>query len=99
MAKNPEIIENGAGEQLYLMDIHTETAKKVLAIGKKYNIAVKRRQKEQRVEVELKTEIRELVRKLNYTPLPDGSMKLSLEGTEVTVTPKEEKVTIKFKDE
>ena len=97
--EDPKIIENDSGDQCYLFDIHTEEAKAILELGKKYKVAVARRQKEQKKEVEFKTAIREAVRKLEYPALPDGSIRLTMGETEVTVKPTEESVTIKFKEE
>jgi len=100
MAKDgPKTVENDAGEQLYLMEIHAPEAKAILAVGEKYNNAVSKRVSALKKEVELKDEIRQLVRKLKYTPFPDGSIKLSFGNTEIVVTPNDESVKVKTKKE
>jgi hypothetical protein len=95
----PKVTELESGEQGYLMEIHDDKAKGVLAIGKKYLAAVQKRLAAGRKEVTLKGEIRDYIRGLEYKPLADGCVRISIEGTEICVSPQDDKITIKEKSE
>jgi hypothetical protein len=95
----PETELNDAGDLMYLFPVHSPAAKEILKLGQRYNDAVSKRTKALAKEIELKTEIRAKVKQLGYPPLPDGSIRLSMDGTEISVTPQDEKVKVKVKDE
>lgn len=83
----------------FLMEIHDENAKKIIAKGKLYKKAQKERLKFGKKEAELKEELRQLIHELNYAPLEDGVIRLNFEGLIVSIEPRNELVKVTLKDE
>lgn len=93
MSKKKE--ETEVGEQMELMDVSPEKAKPIVATGrvlKKLQVA---RASAQDKENRQKAIFLNLVEEANIQRLPDGKIKFHYDGLTVTVTPKQESVSIK----
>lgn len=91
--------EQEAGEQLLLMDIHTEGAKKILAKVKAYKKVQKVRMDALVDETAKKQELLTLVHGLKYKPDAEGVIKFGIGDTVIKVTPSKETISVKIKAE
>lgn len=85
------------GEQLDLIDVKPENAKEILAAAKIYKKWMTKRVEALAKEKEQKQIVLELVHKANLEPLPGtgGKIKFEVDGTTITVTPRDELVQVK----
>jgi multidrug resistance efflux pump len=97
MAKNQKN-ESAAGEQLDLIEVAPENAKKIVAVARKYKSAQAERLAALEVEVAEKQNLLELVRQAKL-PLVDGKIKFKTDGYIITVTPRDELVKVKNEGE
>lgn len=84
------------GKQLDLIDVKPKQSKKILAVANDYKEAVSERQGWLAQEVKLKTELLDLIKKENLTPLKDGVIRFDIDGTVISVTPRDELVKVKL---
>lgn len=85
----------GGGEQLDLIDVLPEKAKPIIKQAKilrKLQIARASAQDKENVE---KATLLNLVEKARIPRLPDGKIKFTYDGVTLTITPKQESVSIK----
>lgn len=87
------------GDQLMLMDIHTEEAKKILAKVKAYKKVQKVRMAALADETAKKQELLALVHGLEYKPNAEGIIKFGIEDTVIKVTPSKETISVKINAE
>ena len=87
------------GEQLDLIDVHPEQAKKIIKVARAYKKAQSERIEFLNVEKKKKQELLDLVKQENLTPLEDGIIKFEVDGAKICVTPRDELIQVKFKDE
>jgi hypothetical protein len=88
-----------AGEQMPLIEVSPEHSKEIVRVAKAYRKSVTNRQNELANEVELKQKLMGLINEEHLQRLPDGTIKFSVEGYIITVTPRDEKVTVKEESE
>ncbi len=84
-----------AGEQRDLIDVAPENFKKMIPVAKAYRKTVKERVALTNKETELKQKLLQMVHEANLTRLSDGKVKFKCEGYVVTITPTDEKISIK----
>jgi hypothetical protein len=85
------------GDQLELIDVAPKNARPIIEVAREYKKAMLMRLKYGNREVELKKKIRELVNNAGLQRLKDGSIRFEYDGVTVSVTPQDEKVTVKEK--
>ena len=73
----------------FLIDVHPENEKKIIAKAKAYKRALIARQAASGEEVALKGQLLELIKAANLQPMEDGKIKLLLHGFKITVTPRD----------
>ncbi len=88
-----------SGEQLMLMDIHTEEAKKILRKVKAYKKVQRVRMEALADETAKKQELLALVHKLKFKPDDEGIIKFGIDDTVIKVTPSKETISVKIKAE
>jgi len=96
MSKTKEKTE--VGEQMELIDVSPKKAKPIIAaarILKKFQIA---RASAQEKENKQKAILLNLIEEANIQRLPDGKIKFHYDGITLTVTPKQESVSVKEDD-
>ncbi len=91
--------KSSADEQGYLIDVHPENEKEILAKARAYRGAVIVRLEASKEEVELKSALLELVKDADLQPMADGKIKFSLDGLKITITPRDMLVQVKCADE
>lgn len=84
-----------SGEQLELIDVTPENLKKIIPIARAYRKIVKDRVQFTNKETELKNKLLQLVKDAELKRLPDGKIRFKCDGLTVTVTPCDEKISIK----
>ncbi len=82
------------GEQLDLIDVAPKNAKPIIAKAREYKVVVNKRVKLTAKEVQLKEEIKDMVRKAKLKPHEDGSTRFTYDGVTVQVTPCDAKVKV-----
>jgi len=82
-------------EQLDLINIQPENAKKILRAARAYKEAQKTRITALAEEVKEKGNVLTLVRSAKLTPLSDGTLKFTLDGVKISVKPRDELLTVK----
>lgn len=87
------------GEQLDLIDVAPENSKEIIKVAKRYKALQFERIQILADEIAAKKELLELVKKSNPQRLDDGKITFSLDGMTITVTPRDELVKVKEKDE
>lgn len=96
MQETVEETEAGeVGEQMELIDVAPEKAKPIIAaarILKRFQIA---RASAQEKENKQKAILLNLIEEANIQRLPDGKIKFNYDGITLTVTPRQESVSIK----
>lgn len=100
MAKKKEVEktekqEEKTGEQLDLIDVAPKKAKPIIVqakILKKLQIARASAQEKENIQ---KAILLNLIEEANIQRLPDGKIKFTYDGVTLTVTPKQESVSIK----
>ena len=80
----------------YLIEIHSPNTKKMLSAARRYKKAQKVRLQALDEETTAKHEIVELAKKEKLKPMEDGTVKMSLEGVKISITPRDELVKVKF---
>lgn len=96
MEKKKEKTE--VGEQMQLIDVSPKKAKPIIAaarILKKLQVA---RSSAQEKENSQKSKLLNLVEEANIQRLPDGKIKFTYDGVLLTITPKQESISVKEED-
>ena len=94
-----EEIEKTEGEQLDLIDIKPENAKEIIDAARIYKKAQTARLKALGEEVERKAEVLRLVKAADLQPLDGGKIKFKHDGFIISVTPRDELITVQEKEE
>jgi len=81
-------------EQLDLIDVQPENAKKILSIARAYKKAQQARLAALKEETDLKEKVLALVKDAKLQPLPDGTTKFKIDGMTISVKPRDELVRI-----
>ena len=84
-----------AGEQLDLIDVTPENAKKIIPIARAYRKVVAERVELTNKETELKKKILDLVKESKLPRLPDGIIKFKCDGLTIIITPSDDKIKVK----
>lgn len=87
-----------SGEQLDLIDVAPENAKEIITVAKSYKEFQTVRLAALKNETEQKDKIKEMVAAAGLQRLPDGKIKFSYDGFEFTLTPQDDKISIKEKE-
>jgi len=87
------------GEQLELIDVAPENSKEIIAEAKKYKKWQTQRMQALEEETASKQRLLELMKKADVQKLEDGKMKISVDNYTITVTPRDELIKVKEKDE
>ena len=98
MSKKQKNQTDKTGEQLDLIDVHPKDARPIIAaakILKKFQVT---RSSAQDKENNQKALLLHLVEKANIPRLPDGRIKFHYDGILLTITPKQESISIKEED-
>lgn len=90
-----EVETSASGEQLDLIDVTPENMKKMIPIARAYRKIVKDRVQFTNKETELKNKLLQAVKDANLKRLPDGRIRFRCDGLTVTVTPCDEKISVK----
>jgi len=90
-----EGVQSKAGEQLDLIDVTPENLKKILPVAKAYRKIVKERVGLTNKETELKNKLLGMIKEANMRRLSDGKIRFKHDGLIITVTPCDEKISIK----
>lgn len=91
--------ESLAGEQLDLIDVAPENAKKILGVAKRYRAAQTQRLAALESEVAEKQKLLELIKEANLQRLEGGKIQFRCDGLIITVTPRDELVKVKDENE
>jgi len=83
------------GEQMPLIDVSPEHSKEIVKIARAYRKSASERQSCLAEEVKLKNKLLALVKEEHLQRLEDGTIKFTVEGFTITITPRDEKVTVK----
>ncbi len=83
------------GEQLPLLDVTPENSKQIVTVARRYKAFVIDRQAVLEKEIAEKEKLLELIRKANLKRLEDGKIRFRVDGLLITVTPRDELVSIK----
>jgi len=86
-----------AGEQMDLIDVHPENAKKIIKAAEAYKDAQGRRISALAEEKKYKQKIIDLAEQAELKPLDNGKTKFSVDGAEICITPRDKLVQVKFK--
>lgn len=87
--------QSAAGEQLDLIDVTPENLKKIIPVARAYRKVVKERVEFTNRETALKTDLLNLIKEAKLKRLPNGNIKFKCDGLTITVTPTDEKISIK----
>jgi len=87
--------ETTAGEQLDLIDVAPENAKKIIAVARRYKEAQGQRIEALEREKTEKQKILDLVKEANLKRLDDGTITFKVDGMVIKVTPRDELVQVK----
>jgi hypothetical protein len=85
-------------EQLDLIDVAPESAKKIVGVARRYKAAQVQRIEILEQEVNEKQKLLALVKEAKLTPV-DGKIKFRCDGLIITVTPRDELVKVKDESE
>lgn len=88
----------GTGEQLDLIDVKPENAKPIIAAARLYKKLMGVRQKALAKEVVQKAEVLRLIKAAELQPLAGGKIKFEYDSVIISVTPRDELITVKDKD-
>lgn len=99
MAKTKETKTKGTGEQLDLIDVQPKNAKPIIQAARLYKEFQATRQAALVKEVEQKQRILELVKAAKLHPLDGGKIKFEYDNVMISITPRDELVTVKDKTE
>ena len=91
--KNVEV-----GEQMDLIDVTPKKAKPIIAAARILKRLQVARASAQDKENEQKAKLLNLVEEANIQRLPDGKIKFHYDGVTLTITPKQESVSVKEED-
>jgi len=97
--KNEKTETFDTDEQMDLMDVQPENAQEIIEAVKKYKKFQGARIKAGIKEVELKGIVKNLVKAAKLQPLEDGVTKLRFNHVEISITPRDEIIKIKYDDE
>ena len=87
--------QSAAGEQLDLIDVAPENLKKIIPVARAYRKVVKERVEFTNRETALKNELLNLIKEAKLKSLSNGKIRFKSEGLTITVTPTDEKISIK----
>ena len=87
------------GGQMDLLDVSPENIKAIVAEAKRYKAAQQQRIQFGNKEAESKQKILALLHDAKLQRLDDGKIRFQHDGLNITVTPRDEKVTVKMEDE
>ena len=87
--------QSTAGEQLELIDVTPENLKKIIPVARAYRKVVKERVEFTNRETALKADLLNLVKEAKLKRLPNGKIRFKSEGLTITITPMDEKISIK----
>jgi len=99
MAKKEKTETNESGEQLDLIDVQPENAKTIVHAARLYKKFQAARLTALDKEVEQKRQVLELVKAAKLQPLDGGKIKFEYDGVIISITPRDELVTVKDKTE
>ena len=89
--------EKNKGEQLDLIDVYPKNMKTIIAAAKKYKRLQADRLAALELEVEQKQKVLDLIHGAKFQTLDDGKIKFEYQGITITVTPRDELISIKEK--
>jgi len=96
MAKEKGKTKTGtSGDQLALIDVDPENMKSIIPIARRYKKVQAARLAALNEEVELKQKILKLAREAKLQRLDDGKIKFKCKGVVITITPQDDKVSVK----
>lgn len=84
-----------SGEQLPLIDVLPEDAKPIIEAAKLYKEYMLERITWSGKEVAQRNLVREMVAKAGFQRLPDGTIRFSHDGVTITITPQDDKISVK----
>jgi len=84
-----------AKQEEFLIDIHPENSKAIIACARRYKKAQSIRLDSLAEEKKEKVKLLELIREADVKPLEDGKIKFRLDGLRISVTPRDELVQIR----
>jgi uncharacterized radical SAM superfamily Fe-S cluster-containing enzyme len=87
--------QSTAGEQLDLIDVTPENLKKIIPVARAYRKVVKERVEFTNRETALKADLLNLVKEAKLKRLANGKIRFKSEGLTITITPMDEKISIK----
>ena len=85
-------------KQLPLIDVGPNNLKEIMPHIEAYRNALQERLAYGKEEVKHKVAILELVKESGLKPLPDGSIQFTCDGYKVTITPRDQLVSVKEED-
>ena len=97
--KESEQTSRQQGAQMDLIDVSPENIKAIVAEAKRYKVAQQQRIQFGNKEAESKQKILALLHDAKLQRLDDGKIRFQHDGLNITVTPRDEKVTVKLEDE
>ena len=97
--KKKEIEVKESGEQLDLIDFHPKNSEAIVATARLYKKFQVARMAAGDKEVEQKQKILELVKAENLQTLAGDKVRFELDGVLITITPRDELITVKDKSE
>ena len=87
--------KHASREQMDLIDVQPENAKAIIAEAKRYKAVQAERLKALEAETASKEKVLTLIKKANLQRLKDGTIRFKHDGFYITVTPRDELVTVK----
>ena len=96
---NPKKDKAKPGDQLQLIDVQPKNKAEILKAAEEYKKVRKVRIEFLEKEKTAKKEVLTLVRKAKMHPFADGSIAFMIDGVKISVTPRDELVQVKYKDE
>jgi outer membrane protein OmpA-like peptidoglycan-associated protein len=88
-----------SGEQGYLIDTQPKNKKEILATARAYKQAQAERQAALAKETELKNKLLEQIEASEIIPSEGGKIRFSLDGYQITVTPRDMLVSVQERNE
>ena len=98
MSKTKENTEVKVGEQMQLIEVHPKKAKPIMAAARILKRLQVARASSQEKENKQKAILLNLIEEANIQRLPDGKIKFHYDGITLTVTPKQESISVKEED-
>lgn len=83
------------GEQLALIDVAPKNAKPIIAVARRYKEAQAERIGALQEEIQLKSELIELIHKADLQRMKDGTIKFEYDGVQIQVIPRDDLVKVK----